>query len=382
MNGEDFSAEKIMRQVFSRESALAERSSATCRNPYRLIEPIRALRKELKLTTNDLVVLQSLISFIPSKQDKAALTVVFPSNATLSERANGLSERTIRRSIIRLVDAGLVARKDSATGKRFPLRYGGQIKDAFGIDLRPMFDREGDLLRSAELIERQKEELRSLRAKALALRVEALRMTNDAETISFLSNIRNILRRASLKVGDIIDIIQKLGAMTGVSPDKFPAGNRLEMNEGTEATRHAGQQQGEANDNPCAEFPARNPSSHTVKTGHLSADDGQIVRHVKQQTLNIKKKSEGDLKPNPLTMSWKDLKTLSTFFPEEPKSTQTVISLLLEIGKMLRIHQSKILELLKNYGPGRLFIALDDLMMRTSKGKVRNPNSYLDAMML
>ena len=39
-----------MRQVFSHTPALAERSSVPGTNPYRVIEPIRALRKELGLT--------------------------------------------------------------------------------------------------------------------------------------------------------------------------------------------------------------------------------------------------------------------------------------------------------------------------------------------
>jgi replication initiation protein RepC len=102
VNGEAFSADIIMKQVFSHTPALAERSSAPGTNPYRVIEPIRALRKELGLTPNDLVTLQALISFMPKKAGQTApMTIVFPSNASLSERTNGLNERTIRRCVLR-----------------------------------------------------------------------------------------------------------------------------------------------------------------------------------------------------------------------------------------------------------------------------------------
>ena len=39
-----------------------------CPNPYELLGPVRVLRKELGLTTNDLAVLTALISFLPRKE--------------------------------------------------------------------------------------------------------------------------------------------------------------------------------------------------------------------------------------------------------------------------------------------------------------------------
>ena len=183
-----------MRQVFSHTPASAERSSVLSTNPYRVIEPIRVLRKELGLTPNDLVTLQALISFMPKKAGQtASMTIVFPSNASLSERTNGLNERTIRRCIGHLVDAGLIHRRDSATRKRFPLRYGGLIRDAFGFDLQPMFERERELTKHAEQLVDDQEKLRSLKAEALALRVEALRQAKDEETVSYLQKVRKLV---------------------------------------------------------------------------------------------------------------------------------------------------------------------------------------------
>jgi replication initiation protein RepC len=355
VNGEVFSADIIMEQVFSHQPALAERSDLAEINLYRLIEPIRAIRNELGLTPNDLVTLQALISFLPKKnRGKEAMTIVFPSNATLTERTNGLNERTIRRCLGRLVDSGLIQRKDSATRKRFPLRYGGLIRDAFGFDLKPMFDRERELIEKAKQLAGNQETLRSLKAEALALRIEALRQAEDDETVSFLENMRNILRRATLKVEDIIDLIKKLAELTGKTIGKFPAGN------------------------------------HNVEetiTDEMSGDDGQNVRHVEAKTLNIKKTHGNPGKPykprerqDPKTIEWSDLKNIAEFFPDEPKDRQSVMQILLNLGRLLNIEHGKIMKHLQQQGPGRLLVILNELIPRTSAGQVRNTNAYLDAM--
>ena len=356
MNGEAFSAEIIMRQVFSHTPALAERSSVPGTNPYRVIEPILALRKELGLTPNDLVTLQALISFMPKKAGQTApMTIVFPSNASLSERTNGLNERTIRRCIGHLVDAGLIQRRDSATRKRFPLRYGGLIRDAFGFDLQPMYDRERELTEHAEQLVGDQEKLRSLKAEALALRVEALRQAKDVETVSFLQNVRNILRRATLKADEIIELIKRLAELVGATIREFPAGNH---------------------------------DAQETMPDQMSGDDGQNVRHVEPTRLNIKKDradahstSGFQERRDPTIMAWTDLKNVSDFFPHEPRDHQSVLEILADVGKLLRIEQGRIMKHLRDRGPGQLLIALDELILRASTGQVKNNNAYLDAMM-
>ena len=345
-----------MRQVISHTPALAERSSVPGTNPYRVIEPIRALRKELGLTPNDLVTLQALISFMPKKAGQTApMTIVFPSNASLSERTNGLNERTIRRCIGHLVDAGLIQRRDSATRKRFPLRYGGLIRDAFGFDLQPMYDRERELTEYAEQLVGDQEKLRSLKAEALALRVEALRQATNEQTVSFLQNIRNILRRATLKAEEIIELIKTLTELAGATMSEFPAGNR---------------------------------DAQETLPDQMSGSDGQNVRHVEPTRSNIKKDRAGARatsahqdRKHPTTMAWTDLKNVSEFFPNEPRDHQSVVTMLANVGTLLRIEHSRIMRHLRERGPGRLFIALDELILRASTGRVRSTSAYLDAMM-
>ncbi len=253
------------------------------------------------------------------------------------------------------MDANLIQRKDSATRKRFPLRYGGLIRDAFGFDLQPMFDRESELTEHAKQLVSDQEELRSLRAEALALRVEALRQANDDETFTFLQNVRNILRRATLKADEIIGLITKLAELAGATIKEFPAGN------------HEAQE---------------------TLPDQLSGDDGQNVRHVEPTRLNIKKDTTGaqsnygfnELR-DPTTVAWTDLKNVSDFFPDEPKDHQSVVNMLADVGKLLKIEQGRIMRHLREKGPGKLLIALDELILRASTGQVRNTNAYLNVMM-
>lgn len=347
-----------MQHIVTSSPALAERSLISSENPYNVLELVRTLRSELALTPNDLVTLQALLSFLPRKaSSEEALLIVFPSNVALATRTNGLDERTIRRSIGRLIEAGLIARRDSATRKRFPLRYGGVIRDAFGFDLRPLFERKAELVSRAAAVHEDQERLRSLRATALALRIEAIQKPHDEPTASFLRELRNILRRATLRTKDVVDIIQQLASILGRNEQDFPTGNQLVS---------------------------------TSAPDPLPGTDGQNVRLVENQTLNKKRDpafqrqntSSAEIKlPNPKSLTWNDLKAISAFFPSEPTDTHAVTHIIIEIGSMLRIKAETIMRHFRTVGPGRLLVALDFLIHQVEKGTVRNPKAYLAQMM-
>ncbi len=258
-----------MRHPTETTTALAERTSLPCPNPYELLGPVRVLRKELGLTTNDLAVLTALISFLPRQErefqdiQRLTLTVVFPSNASLSERANGLDERTLRRSLGRLSAAELIERKNSANGKRFPLRYGGIIRDAFGIDLKPLIQRYGSLETQALQLTEERERLRSLKAEALALRASLLQQTRfDEAKLSTLNMIRNVLRRATLTVDAVLSVISELRAL-GADTDASYGEHHAAAKPGTEDNLQAVEHR-----------------PHAPDSNDLPATNGQNVRHI------------------------------------------------------------------------------------------------------
>ena len=86
--------------------------------------------------------------------------LVWPSNDYLMSRT-GLTERAIRRILRQLIDLQLLAPKDSPNGKRYAVKdLAGQVVDAFGFDLTPIYARRGDwavmLMEQKQLREVQK----------------------------------------------------------------------------------------------------------------------------------------------------------------------------------------------------------------------------------
>ena len=90
---------------------------------WALLRDLTAARGAYGVSDRDLAVLAALISFHPRAEltDDAQL-IVFPSNASLSARAHGMPESTLRRHLAALVKAGLILRRDSPNGKRYATR--------------------------------------------------------------------------------------------------------------------------------------------------------------------------------------------------------------------------------------------------------------------
>ena len=101
--------------------------------------------------TGRIAVLNALLSF----HQETTLTggepiVVFPSNKSLAQRANGMAENSLRRHLSALVFLGLIFRRDSPNGKRYARRgEGGEIEEAFGFDLSPLVARAVEFKRLA-----------------------------------------------------------------------------------------------------------------------------------------------------------------------------------------------------------------------------------------
>lgn len=128
--------------------ALAEAPApAVTADKWALLRDLTQARKAIGVSDRDLAVLSALLSFHPGKDlaDDDGL-IVFPSNRSLSDRAHGMPESTLRRHIAALCRAGLILRRDSPNGKRYATRDGtGALDRAYGFDLRPL------LVRSAEI---------------------------------------------------------------------------------------------------------------------------------------------------------------------------------------------------------------------------------------
>ncbi|WP_190242287.1 helix-turn-helix domain-containing protein, partial [Bradyrhizobium algeriense] len=129
-----------------RHAALAARKLAldTGRTVTRkeLSAAARDAGKALDLRPAQRVVLSELVACWGEQEWERLL--VWPSNDYLMSRT-GLTERAIRRILRQLIDLQLITPKDSPNGKRYAVKdLSGQVVDAFGLDLTPIYVRRGD----------------------------------------------------------------------------------------------------------------------------------------------------------------------------------------------------------------------------------------------
>lgn len=164
-----------------RQSLAEAPCPAAAADKWAILRDLGTARRAFDVSDRDLMVLQALLSFLPSPDLSAdGPTIVFPSNTTLADRVHGMPESTLRRHIAALVAAGLLLRHDSPNGKRYARRdASGQIARAFGFDLRPLLVRRAEIAAAATQARAEAETIRCLREEiALHLR-DAIRLLPD-----------------------------------------------------------------------------------------------------------------------------------------------------------------------------------------------------------
>ncbi len=111
-------------------------------------------RSLLGLRDRALAVLNALLTFYPEVAlSEGSNLVVFPSNAQLTARANGIAGSTLRENLAHLVEAGLIQRHDSPNGKRYARKgTDGAIETAYGFSLSPLLARSEELALMAQQV--------------------------------------------------------------------------------------------------------------------------------------------------------------------------------------------------------------------------------------
>lgn len=208
-------------------------------------------RARLGVSAQALGTLRALISFLKDMGEPC----VYASNRTISGRAEGISERTIRRHVGELAAAGLLVRNNSANGKRYRVDHPAGHSEAYGFDLSPLVRRAQEIASiAAEVAEERK--LVTWHRKRLSVLLYRLECHGDPKGTA--SVCRPALRR-------------KLAASVFES-----------LCEGVELELHE-------LDAGCAVD--QQSSVEAPQTGHLSANDGESDRH-KISSETIRKESE------------------------------------------------------------------------------------------
>lgn len=149
---------------------------------FSLIEVVRKASTALGLKAPIIATLDALLSCLPPKRSH---NFVFASNATIAFKRNGISDRTIRRHVAQLAEAGLLVRSDSPNRKRFSksdMSTGSVLR--FGFDLSPLFKSYDQICSVAEDCAKQASHISFLRTKvrcAIARTMELDGLSIDAE---------------------------------------------------------------------------------------------------------------------------------------------------------------------------------------------------------
>ena len=326
---------------------------------------LRKARPRIGLSTGALAVLDVLLSFLPCRDARTGaetpvrtdmMLVIYASNSTICDRANGMCDRSLRRHIDHLVRAGLVARRDSVTRKRFPLRRQGRVVDAYGIDLRPLFLGADRIFDEARTADAEKEETRSLRAEALTLRSCLLEIcdTLSAEDRSFVENAKTILRRVSLGLRGTRHILDRLRSLLGQTRQPCP----LEA------------------DTPASAAPVTSPNipyDQSSRTEHESGANGQIVRQEESQKTDTKYRRD---KPGvQIETLWDRCPTLATFAPTPPRSDSELTDALYFLGRLIGLAEKTVMCALKTLGPVSTLEKLE--YMASNAMTIQKPDLYL-----
>lgn len=154
----------------------------TSADKWKLFRALCAAKPKLGISERALSVMSALLSFYPETtlSEENGL-IVFPSNVQLSLRAHGMAEATLRRHIAALVDAGLLARRDSPNGKRYARKHGdGAVDEAYGFSLAPLLSRAREIEQIAADVEMERLHLRRLRERLTICRRDIAKLINVA----------------------------------------------------------------------------------------------------------------------------------------------------------------------------------------------------------
>ncbi|QAB01171.1 MULTISPECIES: plasmid replication protein RepC [Agrobacterium tumefaciens complex] len=139
-------------------------------------------RSLLGLRDRALAVLNALLSFYPETElSEDENLIVFPSNAQLIARANGIAGTTLRENLAVLVDAGLINRNDSPNGKRYVRRTkDGAVQTAYGFSLAPLLAKSDELALMAQQVTEDARRLKVIKERTTIARRDVRKLITAA----------------------------------------------------------------------------------------------------------------------------------------------------------------------------------------------------------
>lgn len=346
-----------------------------------LLSLVTELRKPLGLKDREIMVLRAHLSVLPhGPLDPAKLNVSFMSVTEILNRACGMDERRFRRGEERLEEVGLIHRRLSGNGRRFPERNAaGEIVNAYGVDLAPLLDAHDMLV---DMLHRVEEERRALRALKNALSARLTAVMKALASLhtplpSWLDTLRERVQKTfrrkeitKLELTLIEGDIQKAeAAATRSTP---PVTEDIEVCQiCTQPVPAPNQAQP---DGPQVEV-----SAELHLADEFAADVGQNVRHIESEPKDINLTPTTSDRRRDIQPLWSDLKTVTDFFPHPPSSERDVVRIAFEFSLFIGLGQDTVARAIRSLGLPNCLVAIDYLAENIAR--IRNAEGYLLSML-
>ncbi|MBP1807437.1 plasmid replication protein RepC [Rubellimicrobium aerolatum] len=332
---------------------------------WTLYARLRTARVRLGVSDRDLGVLHALLSFLPERElrDGEPL-VVYPSNATLSDRAHGMPESTLRRHLAALVRAGLVARRDSPNGKRYAARSrAGELVAAYGFDLRSLLLRAPLIEAEARAAEAEAQALRARRAEAVVLLRDASKLAallGASEAADPLDGARSLLRR-QLGPEQVAALVRDLSGLVDNLRARLAPAEEMSGNDG-QNERHQ-------------QSPIQ--KDHDPIGGHEdeAADAASRACHEIEEPVRPRSHRAGGEAAIPLALVLKACPELLTYAEAEPRSWRDLAALAEKVRGYMGIASTIWVEARSRMGPDLAAATVAVMLQRF--GEIRNPGGYL-----
>lgn len=331
---------------------------------WTIIKELTTARMAFGVSDRDLAVLHALVSFHPhdSLADGEG-TIVFPSNAVLSERAHGMAESTLRRHLAALVKAQLIIRHDSPNGKRYAARgMDGGIDRAFGFDLRPLLVRLPEIAQAAS------------EARAAALRLKRLRE-------AVVLRLRDAAKLIAFGQEDVAanwdEVEDRLRLMQRMLRRKLYADELAELNQQSEALL------GDVNALLSVNKSENMHGNAALNEQHLQYSNLQYKDSEpsleKEEAAPVEPTPEPKTKPNlPLYLVLKACPDLLDYVPSGISSWAELVAAASFIRPMLGISEDAWQRAQSAMGADAAAITMVAILQRASE--IRSPGGYLRAL--
>ena len=308
---------------------------------------LAAARQDYGLSDRDLGVLQALLSFHKSVQlDLGHSPVVHASNQTICDRLNGMANSTMRRHIARLVDAGVILRRDSPNGKRYVRRTGAE-RVAYGFDLSPLVTRFAEFSDAADRIRAAEARLTRLRETVSLMRRDLAALADFGlsdhpnraawERFSDLARLTARTLRRKLNLAELEALQTELAAALGEVRSFLEMGDAPEM----------------------STSPARNEHHHQTSKKELRCEDP-----VDKSAPEV-----------PLAMVLTRCPEIQSFTPERIRDWPGLVRASCEVRPMMGISGAtwdRAVEVIGRHGAAAVLAAMLERF-----GRIRSPEGYL-----